>query len=236
MSTQERQIYELTRKVSKNIVDNITSTRQMKEYVNILQAIMRLRQICCHRALLADDTGAPPETIVNGGSSQSNAINVEELDLQVKKPLTATQAYQLFDLMKEAGETTCTGCRRDLALPAATGEKEPSKQVLGYLSPCAHPLCHSCLETFKGYIPGFREGMVTSCPVCSALAEMRFFELREREGVEVKRNGRKKFQLDGSDGVEPSSKLQVLMNDLDALQERSQSLEKPLKRFVWRYS
>ena len=231
MSNEERQIYELTRKASKNIVDNISSVGQMKEYINILQAIMRLRQICCHRALLANDGGGEPQSIVNGGNTQSDAIDIDNLDLQVKKPLTAAQAYQLFELMKEAGETTCVGCRRkDIALMQATGEKEPSKQVLGYLTPCAHPLCHTCLQAFKDFIPHFREGMVAQCPVCGLLAEMRMFELRERESAEVRRAGRKRFALDGSDGIEPSSKLLVLMNDLDTLQDRSKEIEKPLKR------
>ena len=231
MSTEERQIYELTRKASKNIVDNISRIGQMKEYINILQAIMRLRQICCHRALLANDGEGEARSNVNGGSTQSDAIDIDNLDLQVKKPLTASQAYQLFELMKEAGETTCVGCRRkDIALVQATGEKEPSKQVLGYLTPCAHPLCHTCLQAFKDYIPHFWDGMVTQCPVCGLLAEMTMFELRERESAEARRAGRKRFALDGSDGIEPSSKLLVLMNDLDALQERSKELGKPLKR------
>lgn len=237
MSSEERQMYELTRKASKNIVDNITSAAHMKEYVNILQAIMRLRQICCHRALLANEGGVASQTdnIINGGNSVSDAINVDEFDLQVKKPLTASQAYQLFELMKEAGETTCVGCRRrDIALVQATGEKEPSKQVLGYLTPCAHPLCHSCLEIYKAYIPEYREGMVASCPVCGSFAEMRMFELRERESAEVRRTGRKRFQLDGSDGIEPSSKLLALMSDLEVLQEQSKAGGKPLKRCLIR--
>lgn len=230
MSTEERQIYELTRKASKNIVDSISSVGQMKEYINILQAIMRLRQICCHRALLANEGGVEAQRITNG-ATQSDAIDIDNLDLQIKKPLTASQAYQLFELMKEAGETTCVGCRRkDIALVHATGEKEPSKQVLGYLTPCAHPLCHTCLQAFKDFIPHFREGIVAQCPVCGSLAEMRMFELRERESAEVRRAGRKRFALDGSDGIEPSSKLLVLMNDLDRLQERSKELGKPLKR------
>ena len=232
MTASERQIYELTRKASKNIVDNITSVAHMREYVNILQAIMRLRQICCHRALLANEVSTQSDGTANGGSSVNDAINVDEFDLQIKKPLSASQAYQLFDLMKEAGETTCVGCRRkDIAMAQSTGEKEPSKQILGYLTPCAHPLCATCLETYKMYIPNYVEGMVASCPVCGSLAEMRMFELRERESVEVRRAGRKKFAIDGSDGIERSSKLQVLLDDLGALEERSKEIGKPLKRY-----
>ena len=230
-------MYELTRKASKNIVDSITSAGQMKEYINILQAIMRLRQICCHRALLASDAGLTTQSdaIVKGGDSRVDAINVDDLDLQVKKPLSAEQAYQLFELMKEAGETTCVGCRRrDIALAPTTGEKEPSttKQVLGYLTPCAHPLCHTCLQRYKEFIPEYRDGVVAQCPVCGQFAEMTMFELREREGAEVRKQGKKKFQLDGSDGIEPSSKLFVLMNDLDELHEKSKELGKPLKRYA----
>jgi SNF2 family DNA or RNA helicase len=239
MSPEERQVYELTRKISKNIVDNITSTGQMKEYVNILQAIMRLRQICCHRALLANEGGIANQTesIINGGNTQSDAINVDELDLQVKKPLTPLQAYQLFELMKEAGETTCIGCRRrDISIIPTNGEKEPSKQVLGYLTPCAHPLCHTCLQAYKDYIPNYREGMIASCPVCGSFAEMRMFELKERESMDVRRAGRKRFLLDGSDGIEQSSKLQVLMNDLDTLQEKSKEIGRPLKRYLLPFS
>jgi SNF2 family DNA or RNA helicase len=232
MTPGERQLYDLTHKASKNMVDNIVSVGRMKEYINILQAIMRLRQICCHRALLANEGGAiQSENLINGGNSQSDAINVDDLDLQTKKPLTASQAYQLFDLMKEAGETMCVGCRRrDIALVQATGEKEPSKQPLGYLTPCAHPLCHTCLQAYKDYIPNYREGIVAACPVCGSLAEMSMFELKERESADVRKAGKKKFQLDGSEDIEPSSKLLVLMNDLDELQEKSKILKKPLKR------
>ena len=81
MSPEERQIYELTRKASKNIVDNISRVGQMREYINILQAVMRLRQICCHRALLADEDGGEPQSsLFNGGNAQSDAINVDDLD------------------------------------------------------------------------------------------------------------------------------------------------------------
>ena len=228
-------MYELTRKASKNIVDSITSAGQMKEYINILQAIMRLRQICCHRALLASDTSGltnNAEAIVTGGDTRVDAINVDDLDLQVKKPLSAEQAYQLFELMKEAGETTCVGCRRrDIALVPTTGEKEPAtaKQVLGYLTPCAHPLCHVCLQRYKEFIPEYRDGVIAQCPVCGQFAEMVMFELREREAAEVRKQGRKRFQLDGSDNIEPSSKLLVLMHDLDELQEKSKEMGKPLK-------
>jgi SNF2 family DNA or RNA helicase len=236
MSAEERQVYELTRKASKNMVENITTARQMREYINILQAIMRLRQICCHRALLAG--GEPPqsETVINGGNTQSDAINVDELDLQVKKPLSPQQAYQLFELMKDAGQTMCVGCRRrDIAVLQATGEKDPAstKQVLGYLTPCAEPLCHTCVQMYKDYIPGYHDGIVATCPVCGALAEMKMFELKERDAAEVKKAGRRKFALDGSDGIEPSSKLMVLMNDLDTLQERSKEADKPLKSVVF---
>ena len=60
---------------------------------------------------------------------------------------------------------------------------------------------------------------------------MRMFELKERESTESRRAvGKRKFQLDGSDSIAPSSKLLVLMSDLDTLRERSKELEKPLKR------
>jgi len=236
MSGEERQVYELTRKASKNMMENITSAKQMKEYINILQAIMRLRQICCHRALLAANGDLPSETtaVVNGGRSQSDAINVDELDLQIKKPLSPVQAYQLFDLMKDAGQTMCVGCRRrDIAVLQSNGEKDPgaTKQILGYLTPCAEPLCHTCVQMFKDYIPGYHDGIVATCPVCGSLAEMKMFELKERDAAEVKRAARRKFALDGSDGIEPSSKLMVLMDDLDTLRERSNGLGTPLKRY-----
>jgi SNF2 family DNA or RNA helicase len=210
----------------------------MKEYINILQAIMRLRQICCHRALLANEVGTEltsSDSFINKGNSQSEAINIEDLDPQVKKPLSARQAYQIFELMKEAGETICVGCRRkDISLIPATGEKDPSatKQILGYLTPCAHPLCHSCVQRFKCFIPGFREGIVACCPVCGSWAEMRMFELKERESVEVRRAIRRKLQFDGSEGIEPSSKLRVLIGDLEKLHERSKELNRPLKRYL----
>jgi SNF2 family DNA or RNA helicase len=235
MSADERRVYDLTKRWSKNIVNRVGGTGHMKEYVNILQAIMRLRQICCHCALLEGSPVPQDDSAgVSGGTSQSDAINVEEFDLHVKKPLSAAQAYQLFDLMKEAGETTCIGCRRkDISLVQATGEKEPAKQVLGYLTPCAHPLCHTCLELFKSYIPSYREGMVASCPVCGSFAEMKMFELKERESVEARKTGRKKFLTDGSEGIEPSSKLLQLMKDLDLLEEQSKKLEKPLKSIIF---
>jgi len=75
--------------------------------------------------------------------------------------------------------------------------------------------------------------VVAQCPVCGQFAEMTMFELREREAADVRKQGRRRFQLDGSDGIEPSSKLLVLINDLDELQEKSKELEKPLKSVVF---
>jgi len=40
----------------------------------------------------------------------------------------------------------------------------------------------------------------------------------------VRKQGWKRFQLDGSDGIEPSSKLLVLIYDLHELQEKSKDL------------
>jgi hypothetical protein len=40
------------------------------------------------------------------------------------------------------------------------------------------------------------------------------------EAADVRKQGRKRFQLDGSDAIEPSSKLLVLIDDLDELQEK----------------
>lgn len=134
-----------------------------------------MRQICAHgRELLGDD-----ELSDLKGLTSTDAIDLEDEVEDNRPTLSLAQAYQIFALMREAGEDSCSYCRTKVTVPIAAdlveaeavdessdavedeesnGEKRKRKACaktptrvppLGYLTPCAHILCKGCLPTFQ---------------------------------------------------------------------------------------
>ncbi|KAL7269867.1 hypothetical protein RUND412_007451 [Rhizina undulata] len=223
-SSFEREIYDATARQSSARMDLVAKTGQVggKAYVHILQSILRLRLICAHgRELLGEDDIA--------GMTTKDAINIDELE-EKGPALSRKQAWEIFGLMREAGEDVCAVCRKKAANSspdAAPGSRPP----LASLTPCAHLLCKDCVVLWKEAISKeFTDGMQASCPICGIFIRADLFELREEDEYvdHGERKGKKKeVRYRG-----PSTKVTALLESL--LENRTLgSKEDPIKSVVF---
>ncbi|KAF9081943.1 hypothetical protein BGX23_000282 [Mortierella sp. AD031] len=88
LSLNERQIYQRMESRAKQTVDQIVQENKiMKSYAHILQAILKLRQICAHYALLK---------------------NTDDLDTSGE--FTVPKAMEILSLLQESGNDQCNHC------------------------------------------------------------------------------------------------------------------------------
>ncbi|KAF9311776.1 hypothetical protein BGZ91_006719, partial [Linnemannia elongata] len=89
LSLNERQLYQRMESRAKQTVDQIVQENKiMKSYAHILQAILKLRQICAHYALLK---------------------NTDDLD-NTTGEFTLTKAMDILTLLQESGNDQCNNC------------------------------------------------------------------------------------------------------------------------------
>jgi len=201
-SPAEQEIYDATAKQSLKRVDMVAKQGHIggKNYVHILQMILRLRLICAHgRELLGDEDVADL-----AGLTSSDAINVDELDDEGSTNISAKQAYQIFSLMKETNEDNCSVCEKkalykepvlaadeginvkaeDKGKDKESDEKERPKgsTTIGFLTACTHMLCETCIPSYTARISNnFLPGMRAVCPICTLYGRVSFFELKSEE-------------------------------------------------------
>ncbi|CDO72991.1 hypothetical protein BN946_scf185007.g45 [Trametes cinnabarina] len=187
----EQEIYDHFFKESKAEFHELTHKNEvMKNYVGILQKILRLRQICDHYELvqnkglgLPGDTNPAYEDVVT--SVARNGINLQN-------------AAIIYSLLKEAGTTQCVECGYELSLPteannegiaevdaptapvkrgrkpkasssrASTRQNSPSAPH-PVLTRCQHLFCLPCFRnaTFPGW-PNVQPDVRRCCSTCQA--------------------------------------------------------------------
>ncbi|RPA80180.1 hypothetical protein BJ508DRAFT_210556 [Ascobolus immersus RN42] len=226
MDSDQREIYEATRKQSDNRFRNVAKAGNLsgKAYVHILQAILRLRMISAHgRELLGEDEIA--------GMTSTDAIDIDEIE-EKRGFVTPKDAYTVFSLMKDTGQDNCEICSTKIESQA----DKPKGDVIGYLTPCYHLICkNGCVETYnrqmaeKVPIEG-REGPCCLCPNQVNTAEV--FQLQEGGGEEVEagekaKSGKKSVRYRG-----PSVKVRKLISSL--MENRTSGTpEEPVKSVVF---
>ena len=90
----------------------------MKNYVGILQKILRLRQICDHY-----------ELVMNKGPSGDGTASYDDIVATVaREGLNLQRAAVIFSLLKEAGTTQCVECACELS-PPLDGSSEGMSEV-----------------------------------------------------------------------------------------------------------
>ncbi|CAK7266737.1 hypothetical protein SEPCBS119000_002183 [Sporothrix epigloea] len=154
-----------------------------KVYMHILQAILRLRLICAHgRDLLRED-----DLKLMQGMTRDSAISLDEDDDtpgHFKERLTDGEAYSVFDLLVNTDYDQCTHCKNKLSYTDETSttdiRSEKQEHVIGYMTPCLHVYCPSCIKhfadpqrklTYKSDQPGV-------CPECQASVMFSCVEIR----------------------------------------------------------
>jgi SWI/SNF-related matrix-associated actin-dependent regulator of chromatin subfamily A3 len=113
LTQNEREYYDNIHKRAKNYFEDLLKTKNvMKNYVNLLEAILRMRQAATHRRLIKDESWL--EKLVVDGSDD-------------KYPVSPKEAEDILEFLQGTNSDNCGFCNQD------SSTKELS------ISPCRHP-------------------------------------------------------------------------------------------------
>lgn len=235
---QEQEIYNQYFQESKAEFTDLSSKNEvMKNYVGILQKILRLRQICDHFELVK------AKEVDQGGAASYESI-VADISSQ---GLTQSRACAIFALLRESATTQCVECGSELCISTEVGQSDdldgsgPPASKRGrktkaasrtptrasspagprpVLTRCQHLFCILCYRNcvFPAW-PNVTSDELRACSACQmALSATDAVEIRSEispETLKKKTQKREKRQKGGSlDNHHPSTKVRALMQDL----------------------
>ncbi|TFK56558.1 hypothetical protein OE88DRAFT_1649913 [Heliocybe sulcata] len=190
---QEQAIYDQFFSESKAEFAELSNKNEvMKNYVGILQKILRLRQICDHYELVQ---------VKKDGQSQGGAAAYDDVMAAIcREGIDASKAAAVFSLLRESGTTQCVECGGELCVGAesllnegidadASGPKRGRKPKTSSRAPtrpsspsaprpvltrCQHLFCFVCYQ--NAVCPGWPNvgpDTIRCCSTCQvALAPM----------------------------------------------------------------
>ena len=179
---EEQRLYDIFSKNAQDRVKVITGQGEHvlggKSYVHILQSILRLRLICAHgRDLLGEE-----DLKVMEGLSKDSAIDLDSDDDDDKSSLTAKQAYDMYNLMKQTNADVCVACNGKIRCPSENLESdaEPKDEVIAHMTLCYHIVCNVCIAKWKSDMVEMAAGnSKIDCPVCHQTIKLLYFALRQ---------------------------------------------------------
>jgi SWI/SNF-related matrix-associated actin-dependent regulator of chromatin subfamily A3 len=240
---QEQELYDRFFNESKAEFHELSHKNEvMKNYVGILQKILRLRQIC-------DDL-----ELVKGkgflGDTQLDTSYEETVAAVTAEGITAPRAAIIFALLREAATTQCSECGVELCptevasscvngpdgeinLPAKRSRKTKASRTntranspattqapRPTMTRCQHLFCACCFKR-KMIWPDGEPDAVRPCPVCQnnlRLADAVEFDLdvmtTEVAGRKKSRKKEKKACAALAGTFRPSTKVKALLSDL----------------------
>lgn len=231
-SPEEQRIYDLFAKNAQDRVQVLTGQGRDKilggkSYIHILQSILRLRLICAHgKELLGED-----DFRLLQGMTADAPIDLDSDDEEDKPALQEAKAYELLDLMKETNNDNCVKCGRKLGVnEAADIESERQEDILGYMTPCFHIFCTTCISSFRDDMSGAAHDShgYGQCPICNIHVKFSCVELRHtRADVEHESHSRPKNATKGKMVQDeryggPHTKTRALVEELLACKARSE--------------
>ncbi|KAJ3297736.1 hypothetical protein HK104_000147 [Borealophlyctis nickersoniae] len=206
LSERERTIYDQARAVAKDVFLKMKQQGIVfKNYVHLLELILRLRQLATHTQLVKDFDK----------QIQNLAHHISDKQDDDMPPLTQARAAHLYSLLKDAGDDQCCMCNSVLE----GGEKIP------VVSRCGHPFCNDCVGK------AFRREQSLACPMCQGtLGKRDLMEIRDGDAMQDMDQARTAGAT--NDGGVPSTKVDWLLRDL--LEVQQETLEKggPLVKSV----
>lgn len=212
----------------------------MKNYVGILQKILRLRQICDHFELVQDK------------GFHDSACDYDAMVAAIAKDgINAERAAMIYSLLRDSGTAVCNECNSDMAPPlegtqgdsqscetdapppAKRGRKTKATASRGstranspssprvVISKCQHLFCVDCFRqsVFPAW-PDAYEAEQRPCPICStSLASKDAIELDQTSCIEslLKKKVKKKEKRQKGillENFHPSTKVKALLSDL----------------------
>ncbi|OAA81499.1 SNF2-related protein [Akanthomyces lecanii RCEF 1005] len=238
-SHEERAVYDMFARNAQDRVKVLAGARDKglggNTYIHILKAILRLRLLCAHGKDLLNEA----DLAALAGMSAELAITIDDED-EDGPALSHQKAHEMFTLMQDTNNDACIECSKKIAANEDSMDNETQGDILGYMTPCFHVICRSCIDSFErrvksnvpaGYIAG-------PCPVCNSQIRFDFVELR-REDVEAEHKGASRKSKTGpkyTDGYNgPHTKTTALLEDLLKSEEATKAnpTEPPYKSVVF---
>ncbi|EKM84208.1 hypothetical protein AGABI1DRAFT_67507 [Agaricus bisporus var. burnettii JB137-S8] len=255
LNPSEKAIYDQYYQESKEEFTDLSMRNQvMKNYVGILQRLLRLRQICDHKDLIA-----AKDTVAGSDSAASYDDIVAAI---AREGINPVRASAIFAILKEAATTQCIECGGELCTladgvggivnddmdadgppPSKRGRKtkgpasraptranSPSNGPRPVLTRCQHLFCLACYKS--AICPGWPEVEATVMRPCSACQT----ELSPADAVEIKGDMMKLESDIASLGLPPPNIREQALSILQAeICERSSKI-KSLIHFLLPFS
>lgn len=230
---EERQIYNMFARNAQDRVKVLAGGGQGKglggsTYIHILKAILRLRLLCAHGKDLLNET----DLAALRGMTAEMAIAIDDDDDEDGPALSHQKAQEMFSLMQDTNNDSCIVCTRKLGTNDNNNvESETQEDIIGYMTPCFHVICQSCIKTYRSRAKDLLLPDQTSgpCPVCSSHVRFEFVQLNrvdgeaEHDGLPQRKARGAHKQLDKYEG--PHTKTKALVEDL--LKSKAQSDANP---------
>ena len=242
---QEQQIYDRFFKESKDEFADLSRKNEvMKNYVGILQKILRLRQICDHFELV---DGKEPRQA--NGSTECPSSREDIVADIAAEGFSYARAVAIFAILRESATAQCVECGRELVplelqedaseadmQPASTKRVRKCKNNVSrsstrasspstprpVLTRCQHLFCIDCYRDAicPGW-PNVASDISRSCSACqTALFPIDAFEIKNdatTDGVSRRRKTQKREKRQKGQFLEnfvPSTKINSLLHDL----------------------
>ena len=241
-SSSEQKLYEATMELSRVKLDLILKEDRVagRNYVHVLQSILRLRLICAHGSELVSDSDSDA-----AGITSTYAINVDEIEDDASEPSWSTKdGYQIFQLMCDANEDVCALCEAKVGTNSAAGSASdgdsPSNKkgvVIGHLTACAHLLCKGCgpkfAEEFGGASASVGNGkpLRGNCPLCGEYVKPALLDIKSGYSDDSAQDLPRKKKLKGRYSG-PSTKVKALISSL-LENKKASTAGNLIKRFVY---
>ena len=220
LSPRERFLYDLYKsRAYLSFSEGLCSGEALKNYTQILTHILRLRQICCHPALVATAPSCNP-TFADDLRSYTDQCSAEHF------PLDTAMKQTMYGLYARVNTTDpeCSICTAPIALPDLT------------VTECGHHFHFGCLLE---HIRFQREtnGAQARCPDCRNFISLyRLFRMQSgstskkevrfhTQEITTDPHGHYAFRLRHYDPDASSSKVQALMRHLHELRASAPALQ-----------
>ena len=178
LSEDERICYGFFQDEARGIVAKLDFYNELlRNYASVLTMMMHLRQLCCHRELVA---GFDFEDLLKDKAKFQKLLaqHLKTVGVAGEAVETATAASdeerqlvaQLRQMIKDGVTDDCSVCLEYLKSPVIT--------------PCAHVFCKTCIETVLDTV------VPPSCPLCrrTPISKNQLLEAGHQEDAEVEDN------------------------------------------------
>ncbi|WWD21589.1 hypothetical protein CI109_106075 [Kwoniella shandongensis] len=237
----ERKVYDARASVAKEKVGELKAKNELgKNYANMLQEVLRLRQICNH----VDLAMLGPVEEDYDGTVMDYEVAAQGIE---RNGLNQARAVAVVCFLKEGDGASCAGCGYDygdhfpwigLGGVEETKEEKPKTKKLTHkpiLTKCLHLYCPACFKSnvYSDYSKRLKSTVARSCGCCNSMLRLPadIIEVVPPDSADAaeatavadqpKRAARKKYVRPPGEKPNLSTKMQYLHDELLKLSKRN---------------